>query len=316
MSVLNLIQSRGRWNAKAIAEELECSERTVYRDLEVLEFSGVPWYFDEAAQCYQVRPDFRFPTLMLTEEEVLGQAIATAISKSPGLNIGTGAGPTTRKLSATSDQQLQQVFADAARLIEVFDLKLADHSKHQEAIKSVQFALLQGKQVTGLYESPYESTPVKLVVHPYRLCLIKQAWYIVGHIDGEETPKTFRLARFKTLRSLDTSACIPKDFDLREYFGNAWAVYRGQQSYDVELRFISNAAKVVQETTWHHTQKVKRHKDGSVTLTFQVDGLNEILHWILSWSGQIRVQKPEELKELYIETLRNAVELQSEADSS
>ena len=48
MKVLELIQSRGRWNAKAIAAELECGEvRTVYRDLETLEFAGIPWHYDE-----------------------------------------------------------------------------------------------------------------------------------------------------------------------------------------------------------------------------------------------------------------------------
>lgn len=312
LGVLNLIQSRGRWNAATIAEELECSERTVYRDLEVLEFSGVPWYFDETAQCYRVRPDFRFPTLMLTEDEVLGQAVSTAISKSPGLAIGSGSAPATRKLAASSSENIQQLIADAARLIEVFDLKLADHSKHQEAIRAAQFALLQGKQVTGTYRSPYEPRPVKLTVHPYRICLIKQAWYVIGHMDGESTPKTFRLARFRTLRRLDTPATVPSEFDLRDYFGNAWAVYRGDQSYEIELRFIADAAGIVQETTWHHTQKATTHKDGTVTLSFTVDGLNEIIHWILSWSGQVRVQKPDVLKELYIKTLEDAVQMNSE----
>ncbi len=314
LGVLNLIQSRGRWNAQAIADELECSERTVYRDLEVLEFSGVPWFFDKNQQCYRVRPDFQFPILMLSEDEALGQAVATAISKTPGLNVGSGAGPTSRKLAASSSEQVQQVFADVGRLIDVFNLKLADHSKHQEIIKTAQFALFQGKQLTGTYESPYEENPVKLTIHPYRLCLIKQAWYIIGHMEGEKKPKTFRVARFKSLRSLDTSADVPEDFDLRDYFGNAWAVYRGEQSYDVGLRFFSDAAKVVQETTWHHTQKVKSHKDGSVTLSFQVDGLSEILHWILSWSGQARVQQPDELKELYIKTLEDAIQINSQVD--
>ena len=59
---------------------------------------------------------------------------------------------------------------------------------------------------------------------------------------------------------------------------------------------------------------MKRHKDGSVTLSFQVDGLNEILHWILAWSGQVRVQKPDELKELYIKKLEDAIQMNSEAD--
>ena len=53
LKLLNLIQSKSQWNAKALASELECSERTIYRDLEVLEFFGVPWYFDEKKQLFQ-----------------------------------------------------------------------------------------------------------------------------------------------------------------------------------------------------------------------------------------------------------------------
>lgn len=309
LSVLNLIQSRGRWNARAISEELECSERTVYRDLEVLEFSGVPWFYDEQEQCYRVRPDYRFPTLTLTKEEAVGQVLATALTKTPGLDIGPGAGPTTRKLAVSSDEQIQDLLADAARMIEVFNLKLVDHSKHQEIIKSIQFSLLQGKQITGVYESPYEPKPRKLAIHPYRLCLVKQAWYVIGHIDGESEAKTFRAARFRTVRMMDQPAIIPENFHLKTHFGNAWAVYRGESSYQIELRFEPDAARIVTETIWHHTQHATPHKDGTVTLKFTVDGLDEILRWILTWTGKVTIVGPDELKSRFHETLECGLEM-------
>ena len=309
LSVLNLIQSRGRYNAKAIAEELEVSERTVFRDLEVLEFSGVPWYFDEHDQCYRVRPDFRFPTLTLSEEEALGQALATTLTKAPGLNVGIGAAPTTRKLAATSPEEIKEILADTAEIMQVFDLKLVDHSRADSTIKTVQSALLEGKQLTGVYESPYEEAPVKLVIHPYRLCLIKRAWYVIGHLEGETEAKTLRVARFKTLRMLDQPAQVPENFDLRQHFGNAWAVYRGETSYDIELRFTPEAAPIVTETEWHHTQQVKKHRDGSLTMTFTVDGLEEILRWILTWTGQVTIIQPDELKERFVKTLQAGISL-------
>jgi predicted DNA-binding transcriptional regulator YafY len=309
LKVLELVQSRGRWNAKAIAEQIGCSERTVYRDLEVLEFAGVPWCFDEADQCYRVRPDYRFPVFGLTEEEALGQALATALTKTPGLDVGPGAAPTTRKLQATSPEAIKEVLADAAELISVLDLKLADHSRHREAIKTVQFALLEGRQITGLYESSYEAEAVDLRLHPYRLCLIKNAWHIVGRQTDAKQPRTYRVARFKTLRMLDQPADVPEDFDLKAYFGNAWAVFRGEKSYDVEVWFTPEAAKVVTETTWHHTQKAKLQKDGSVILTFRVDGLEEITNWILGWAGRAKVIQPPELRDRVVEKLRTALEL-------
>ncbi len=314
LGVLNLIQSRGRWDLNAIAAELECSDRTVRRDLEVLEFAGVPFYFDERERCYRVRKDFKFPAMAITAEEALGQALATAFSKAPGLNIGPGAKPTTRKLAASSQEQLQTIIADALRLIEVFDLKLADHSKHHETIHLIQCALLNQNQITGVYKSPYETKQVKLTIHPYRLCLVKQAWYVVGHIAGETEAKTFRVARFKSLRATEKPADTPEDFDLREHFGNAWSVNRGDHRYDIELKFEPEAAKVVTETIWHHTQKVKKQPGGRVAISFQVDGLDEILHWILTWAGKVTVIKPEVLRKKLNHTLKQALEMNSPPD--
>ena len=314
LRVLELVQSRGRWTTKAIAEELEYSERTVYRDLDVLRFAGIPYYREGDQQFVRVRPDFRFPVMSLTDDEVLGLSLAAAITKAPGMDVTAGAIPATRKLAAVSKEETQELIDDAMRLVSVLDLKLVDHSRHHEVIRTVQLALLQGKQISGLYESPYEPTPVKLKLHPYRLCLIKNAWYIIGKMADETAPKTFRVARFKALRMQAEPALIPEDFDLRTYFGNAWAVFRGDQSYDIELKFKPTAAKVVIETIWHNTQKARTHKDGSLTLSFQVDGLSEILHWILSWAGQVRVQKPDELKDLFIQTLEDAIQLQALAD--
>ena len=307
LGVLELIQSRARWNAKAIAAELRCSERTVYRDLEVLEFAGVPWFFDEADQCYRVRPDYRFPVFGLTEEEALGQALATALTSSPGLDIGEGAAPTTRKLQARSAEGIKEILADASQLISVLGLKLADHSKHREMIGEAQFALLEERQLTGQYESPYEPGPVRLRLHPYRLCLVKNAWYLIARPQDREAPRTYRVARFKTLRRLDQPADVPEDFNLKEYFGNAWAVFRGDKTYDVEIWFTPEAAKVVTETIWHHTQKAKSEKDGSVSLTFRVDGLEEIRNWVLGWAGSAKVIEPAELRDLVVEKLQDAL---------
>jgi predicted DNA-binding transcriptional regulator YafY len=313
LRVLQLIQGRGRWDAKAIAQEIECSERTVYRDLAVLELAGVPWTYEMETSCYRVRPDYQFPVLNLTDEELLGQATATSTSKAPGLDVNLGAKPTSEKLSAKANEKSETILSEVQRFTHVLDLKLADHSRHRDFIRTVQWALIQRKQVTGQYESPYETKPVKLTLHPYRLCLIKSAWYLIGRTTTDEQPRTYRIVRFKTLRMLDEPAMVPEEFDLREYFGNAWGVYRGEQSYQVELVFAKEAAQIVTETVWHHTQKVQRHVDGRVTMTFTVDGLNEIVRWVLGWAGRVKVIQPTELRKLVLDQHRQAIQINEEA---
>lgn len=316
LRVLELIQGRGNWTTKAIADEIECSERTVYRDLDVLKFAGIPYHREGSQQFVRVRPDFKFPVMTLTESEALGLSLATVVSKTPGLDVTAGAIPTTLKLAAVSKVETQQLIADAMRLVSVLDLKLADHSRHHEAIQSIQLALVQRKQIAGQYESPYERSSVKLTLHPYHLCLIKNAWYVIGISAGGVAPRTYRVARFKTLRMIEETAVIPEDFSLREYFGNAWAVYRGDQTYEVELWFTPEAGRIVSETIWHHTQKSTFHGDGSVTLRFRVDGLEEIANWILSWTGRCKVVQPPELCSRVVSILHKGISLNANSASA
>jgi len=309
LRVLQLIQGRGRWDTKAIAQEIECSERTVYRDLAVLELAGVPWTYEKESSSYRVRPDYQFPILNLTDEELLGQATAASATKAPGLDVNLGAKPASEKLAAKANDKSEQILLEAQRFTEVLDLKLADHSRHRDFIRTVQWALIQKKQVTGQYQSPYEDKPVKLTLHPFRLCLVKSAWYLIGRTPQESLPRTYRIVRFKTLRMRDEPAIIPDDFSLKAYFGNAWSVYRGEQSHHVELLFSKDAAEVVTETVWHHTQKVQRNSEGTVTITFTVDGLNEIVRWVLGWAGRVKVIQPQELRQLVLDQHRQAIQI-------
>ena len=58
-----LVLGNGRWGPDDLAKELECSTRTVFRDIETLAAAGIPVWFDESIQAYCVRPDFRFSKL-------------------------------------------------------------------------------------------------------------------------------------------------------------------------------------------------------------------------------------------------------------
>ena len=300
LKVLERLQSRGKWDAPAIAADLEVSERTVHRDLAALELAGVPWFYDAVGKCYRLRADYRFPTLALTDDELLGQAMSVSIAKAPGLNISEGAAATAHKIAAYSERA-EQLFAQVQSLVGVLDLQLVDHREHLEIIRTIQWALLGRKLLKGSYRTPYQKDLVRLTLAPYRLVLVKAGWYLIARPLDRDAPRTYRTTRFQSLRMLEEDASIPADFDLQAYFGKAWAVYRGDRTYQVELRFQPDAAGIVTETRWHATQKAKKHEDGSVTLHFEVDGLQEISNWVVGWSQWVKVLSPPELRDIVAE---------------
>ena len=307
LRLLEILQGRGRHDTVSLAGELEVSRRTVQRDLDVLRLSGVGLQYDPVEKTFVLHGDYRFAVAGLSDDELLGQATAAALTSARGLDVGEGAAPTARKIRATGRGRAGTLLEDALRVTAVLDLKLADHEGHREAIRTIQLALVGKHALEGAYTSPYRLGEKTILLHPIRLCLIKQAWYLIARPDGSDHPITYRAARFRSLRKLHLGSDVPEEFDLRAYFGDAWGVYRGERSYEVELRFSPEAAALVTETTWHHTQRVVTGEDGSATLWFRVDGLEEIVWWVLGWSGNVEVVRPPELRRMVVDRLRRAL---------
>ncbi len=93
----------------------------------------------------------------------------------------------------------------------------------------------------------------------------------------------------------DLTYDIPKGFAVARHLGNAWRMIRGDKSRDVELLFDKEFAETVADTHWHKTQEVIWRDDGSMSVRCTVDGLDEIVWWVLSMGPHYVVKRPAEL---------------------
>ena len=74
LKILTLIQGSKGWSPKTLAVECSTTERTIYRDMKMLEGAGVPYFYDDDAKCYGVHRDFFMPPVQLTLDESLALA--------------------------------------------------------------------------------------------------------------------------------------------------------------------------------------------------------------------------------------------------
>jgi predicted DNA-binding transcriptional regulator YafY len=91
LSMLELLQARGRMGGPELARRLEVGERTVRRYVAMLQEMGVPVEAERGRYgAYALRPGFRLPPMMFTDEEALALALGLLSARRLGLS---GAAP-------------------------------------------------------------------------------------------------------------------------------------------------------------------------------------------------------------------------------
>ena len=97
----------------------------------------------------------------------------------------------------------------------------------------------------------------------------------------------------------------PKDFDLQKHLAKSFGVYHGDGEVRVRVRFLPTVARYVGESTWHPSQKLTRHRDGSVIAEFTLDGMQEIKRWIMGFGRNAIVLEPTDLCEQIAEEVNS-----------
>lgn len=314
LKVIALLRGPGSWNARRLGEHFGISRRNVYRDLAILELAGIPYFYDPhhgVGGGYRIRSDCWFPHVGLSDQECLDMAVLTRAAESNSIPLLSEACSAKDKLLGTLPAKQQDLIRMASELFDVIGLHVADHAHCRPIMNTLQTALLKRQQVAGQYRSPHQKKAVKVSLQPRRIFLAGQAWYLAAHDNKDEKTKLYRIARFQSLEVVHKPMTVEPVFSLREFLGNAWVVHRGgpgERDWHVELQFSPEAAELVAETKWHHTQELEKRKDGSLIFRATVSGLEEIKWFVLNWGPRAKVLKPKELADEVCRLARDIVQ--------
>ncbi len=299
LRVLTLLQTGDCWTADKLAAECGVARRTIFRDLKDIEGAGVPYFFDDERKTYRVRNDFFMPPVQLTLDESLAlTALAEHIGKAEQVPFMSAAGRAIEKVRSLLPPTLRD---ELAKLDDRVSIKLAASvppEGMEDVYSKVRRAIGQRVALRCTYESASgaKSKPSKsskpFTLKPYALLFSQRAWYVVGHHSSHDAVRSLKLNRFTQIDLTTTHYEAPKSFTVDKHLGLAWRMIRGDERHEIELRFDAGFADTVSDTHWHSTQDVEHHDDGSITFRCTVDGLDEIVWWILGMGPACKVLKP------------------------
>jgi predicted DNA-binding transcriptional regulator YafY len=217
VSILLLLQTRGRLTAQQLADALEVSVRTVYRDVESLSTAGVPVYGEPGHDGgYQLVDGYRTQLTGFTEGEAESLFLTGLPAAAADLGLGATVTAAQLKLMAALPAELRD---RAGRVAERFHLDAPSWYREADAtphLGTVAVAVWGQRTLRMHYLRWERPNEVHRVVAPHGLVLKAGRWYLVARHGGQL--RTYRVSRLLAAEVLEETFEREPGFALDEYW--------------------------------------------------------------------------------------------------
>lgn len=196
--IVQLIRGRRLTTAEFLAERLEVSVRTVYRDVAALQMQGVP-IDGEAGVGYRMKAGFDLPPLMFSKDEAQALVAAVRLSQ-PQLDEG---------LADEAEGALGKILAvltpaarASAESLAVFAPQTGLDAATRQRLARLREATENRNKLSLHYQDLSEQTSERMV-RPLACLFWGQVWTLAAWCELREDFRSFRVDRIRSLRVLD-----------------------------------------------------------------------------------------------------------------
>lgn len=221
LQTVNLLRNRRTvLTAKQIAERLDVSERTVYRDIQSLMLTGVP-VEGEAGVGYRIQRNFELPPLMFDRSEVEALLLGARMVRSWS----------DKALAASANSALNKILAvlppDLRELEETSPIRVphfqgqSGAAKYSEQVRRA----ITAKQKVLLDYRDVNQTPSERIIWPLGLFFWGAAWTLVAWCELRSDFRIFRLDRMQKCEPQKDFFVTDKSRSLDAYLDNVRREY-------------------------------------------------------------------------------------------
>jgi predicted DNA-binding transcriptional regulator YafY len=292
LTLLELLQAYRRLNAREIADRLEVDVRTVRRYVAGLQEMGIPVEGERgAAGGYRLRPGFRLPPLMFSNEEALAVVLGLLAAQRLGLlQQGSAVQGALAKLDRVLPDQLRGRVRAAQSSVALGPGRAARESADAATVLALGSAAGDRLRARIRYRAAAGRVTERLI-DPYGVAFQSSAWYLVAwdHLRGEL--RTFRLDRVLDCEVTREAFQRPADFDVAVHVQHMLATLPWPWNAEVLLETsLREARRRIPPTLGTLEQKPE-----GVLLRIGADELDWIARYLAGLDLPFTVVRPPEL---------------------
>ncbi|HEV2238732.1 MAG TPA: YafY family protein [Ktedonobacterales bacterium] len=213
LTVLELLQAHGRMTGPELARRLEVDIRTVRKYVVTLADLGIPIEAERGRYgAYRLRPGYKLPPLIFTEDESLALTLALLLAREQGL---AQASPAVESVLAKLERVLPQATRERIQAVErtVIVEQSAGHVAPAATAVTVLSAAVQAGQCVRLRYRSASADETERTFDPYGVVYCAGRWYTIGYCHLRLGQRLFRLDRIQQVAATSATFAPPVNFD-------------------------------------------------------------------------------------------------------
>jgi predicted DNA-binding transcriptional regulator YafY len=295
--ILNKLDQKEKVTARSLMEDLEVSERSVYRYITTLQVAGFPVDYDRAMNSYVFSEGYTLKKPAVSVEETLALALSRKLLQSFGPNMERSLARIEEKLSVKKPEDLRHIVLAADSL-----------APSETFLTLIHRVVVNYQRVKIKYKALHAKVATESKIDPYYLFFRDGIWYFRGYYHRDKALRTFAFDRVMSLNLLN-EYFVPQPVSPEDELSGAFGAFLDGEPVEVTLRFDEHSKPLILRKKWHESQKVRELDDGKIEVRFSVNGLMGIQNWIYGWIPHVEVIAPEELRDALRRDLMEAIKI-------
>ncbi len=314
VSLLLVLQAKPHVTAHELAERLEVTERTIYRDIDTLSAAGIPIYTQPGNNGgIFLDEDYRVSLTGFTTPELRTLFVAGGAGPLADLGLAKAAEGTLLKLFAALPTMHKHEVIRLQQRFYIDPINWFEEIGVPRSLALIQQAVWEDRQIQMSYQS-FSGEVTDFVLEAHALVAKANVWYLVGRKPGAAI-HTYRLSRIQHVALIDGYFERESGFDLAAYWQQASRAFE----QDMITRFSPYVATIrvgshispyfFGEIKGRYEQLDPPDSDGWTMLRVQFLSRDEAQKYVVGFGTQIRVVEPPELQRLVLEVAHTIVAL-------